>query len=182
MALNREKKQKIIEDLKEKIKRQKAIIFLNISGLKTRDLFELREKLKEKDSLLKVAKKTLTSLAFKDFSLKLAEKIKELKGNLALVFGFSDEILPAKTVFEFLKENENLKILGGIMKVESLKAKVKNYEFLAPEEIISLAQLPTKKELLAKLVNTIKSPILNFLNILEGNIKGLIYILANIKK
>ncbi len=172
MALTKAQKQKIIEDLREKIERQKAMIFVDFCGLKVKDLSELRKKLKAVDGQFKVIKKTFLKLTFKEKKLEIGEK--NLEGEIALIFGFKDEILPAKTAYQFSQENPNLKILGGF--IESQKG-----EFLNTEQIIELAKLPTKEELLARLVGSISAPVSNFRNVLQGNIKGLICVLAKAK-
>jgi len=169
MALTKTQKQKILEDLKEKIAKQKAIIFVDFSGLKAKDLFDLRKRLKKVNSELKVTKKTLLALVFKEKKLKI--DIEKLKGEIAVIFGFQNEIPLAKIAYQFSQENKNLKILGGFSE----------NKFVEPEKIIELAQLPTKEELLARLVSSVSSPISNFINVLQGNIKGLIYILARAK-
>jgi len=171
MALTKIQKQKIIEDLKEKIGRQKTMLFINYSGVKVRELSQLRNKLKENNCLLKVAKKNLINLVLKEKNPSLGQRIKDLEGQLALVFGFKDFIIPAKLVYEFSQKNENLKILGGCFE----------NEFQEAQDIITLAQLPGKEELLARLVRTIEAPVSNFVNVLEGNIKGLIYLLTKVK-
>jgi len=170
MAITKARKQKILEDLKEMFSRQKAIILVGISGLKVKNISQLRKELKVIDGSLRVAKKTLMEIAFKENNLKLDKD--NFKEEIALAFAFKDEILPAKTVYQFSQENENLKILGGYFE----------NEFKPAEWVIELAKLPTREELLAKLVGSLKSPISNFVNALEGNIKGLIYALSAIKK
>jgi len=174
MALTKEQKQKIIEDLKEKVKGQKAMIFVDFTGLKVKDLSSLRNKLKAIDSELKVAKKTLLGLALKDYQTSAAQEVEKLKGEVAIIFGFKDELSSAKIIYQFSQENPNLKILGGF--IESQKR-----EFINAEDIIELAQLPAQEELLARLVGSISAPISNFVNVLQGNIKGLIYILTKVK-
>ena len=169
MALTKAQKQKIIEDLKEKIAKQRAMIFVDFTGLKVKDLSNLRKKLKAADNELKIAKKTLLLLALKEKKLEMAAE--ELKGEIAIVFGYKDELSPAKIVYQFSQENPNLKILGGFLE----------NKFREAEEIIALAQLPSREELLAKLVGSISAPISNFVNVLQGNIKGLIYALSAIK-
>lgn len=169
MALTKAQKQKILEDLKEKASRQKIILFVDFSGLKAKELFNLRKKLGALGAKLKVAKKTLISLVFKKEELGIDPR--KLPGEVALVFGFEDEILPAKTVYQFSQEFPNLKILGGIFEKEARGA----------GDIIELAQLPPKEELLARLVGNVKSPISNFVRVLEANIKGLIIVLARAK-
>lgn len=170
MPLTREKKQKILEELKEKITKQKAMIFVDFTGLKVKDLSNLRKKIKAVGDELKVAKKTLIRIAFKEIKIEIDPK--KMPGEIALIFGYKDEILPAKIVWQFAETNPNLKILGGFFE----------NKFFEADKIIELAKLPTKEEILAKFVWSIKAPILNLINVLQGNIKGLIYILSIIKK
>ena len=169
MPLNKEQKKNIVEKLKQNIAQQKAVVFVAIEGLKTTGLFDLRKKLKEDDCLLIVAKKTLLSIAFKQSKIEFDAK--ELKGELALIFGFGDEIMPAKIAYQFSKKNKNLEILGGFFENEVKTA----------QEMIILAKIPSREELLAKVVSSISSPISGFVNVLQGNIKGLIYILKQAK-
>ncbi len=169
MALTREQKQKVIEDIKEKINRQKAIVFVVIEGLKAEELFELRKELKGKDCLLTVIKKTLADKVFKEN--KINSNIEEMVGQLALVFGFKDQISSAKISYKFSRKNKKLKILGGLFE----------NSFINTEEVVNLAKIPSREELLAKVVGSIASPISRFVNVLQGNIKGLINVLAKAK-
>jgi len=170
MALTKAKKEKILEDLIEKLKKQKAIFLCDFAGVKVKDLSVLRRKLKEVGNDIKVAKKTLMDIAFKKTNINL--ETRKMIGEIAIVFSFSDEILPAKILYQFSKENEKLKILGGFS----------NDKFWSKEEVIELAQLPSREELLAKLVGSVSAPIANFVNVLQANIKGFIYLLANRKQ
>ena len=65
MALTKEQKKEILQDLKEKLAKQKAIVFVDFQGLEARDLFDLRKKLQENNCQLKIAKKTLVNLAIR---------------------------------------------------------------------------------------------------------------------
>ncbi len=170
MAFTKEQKQKIIEDLKEKITLQKAMIFINFAGLQVKDILELKEKLRAIDSVFKVCKKTLLGLVLKE--KKLAVDTETLEGQLAVVFAFDKEMPALKTVYEFSKTNENLEILGGFLE----------NQFQEKEYLIELAQLPSKEELLARLVGSIRAPLSNFANVLQANIKGLIFALCAIKE
>ena len=170
MALTKEQKQRILEQLKEKIVRQKAMIFVDFTGLKVKDLSSLRKKLKVVNSEFKVAKKTLLGLVFKKTGLEI--ETKKMKGEVALILGYNDGLSLAKMIYQFSEANPNLKILGGFFEKK----------FQEAEEVITLAQLPAREELLAKLVGTIFAPVSNLVNVLQGNIKGLIYALGAIKK
>ncbi|MBZ1345413.1 MAG: 50S ribosomal protein L10 [Candidatus Nealsonbacteria bacterium] len=171
MALTKTQKQKIIADLKDKIARQKAMIFVNFSGLKVKDILSLRKKIKETGNELKVAKKTLLDLSFKNKGLEKIIDVKKLKGEIALIFGYQNEIIPAKISWQFSQENPNLKILGGLIE----------NKFWNSEEVFALAQLPTREELLTKLLGSISAPLSNFVNVLFGNLRNFVYILSQIK-
>lgn len=166
MALTKVQKQKIVEELKEKIERQKSIVFVDFSGVGVKDLSKLRKKMKGADCELKVAKKTLISLALKGKKVEI--DFKKLEGEIALGFGYKDEILPFKIFYDFSKANENLKIIGGLI----------GREFLEKEKAVELAKLPSKEELLAQLFFTTKFSIFGLYNHLQRNLS----ILAQLQK
>ena len=89
-----------------------------------------------------------------------------------MVLGFGDEVSPAKIPYQFSLGNENLKILGGFFEDK----------FRSAEEIIALAKIPSKQELFAKVVGSISSPISGFVNVLQGNIRNLVYALSKINQ
>jgi len=170
MALNKAQKQKILDDLRDKIARQKAIVLVGITGLKVKDVSQLRKKLKTMDGNFKVFKKTLAEIVFKENKMEFDKR--KFKEEIGLVFGFKDEMSPFKTVYQFARENDKLKILGGFLE----------NKFKEKEEVIVLAQLPAKEELLAMLVGSLNAPISGLVNVLQGNIKGLVFALSSIKK
>jgi large subunit ribosomal protein L10 len=169
MALSKEQKTKVIEKLRESIAKQKAMVFVNFAGLKAKDVESLREKLRKIGAKFIVAKKTLAKLAFLEEKIDFPEK--DINNELAIVFGFEDEIAPAKTIYDFSKDQESLQIVGGYMESD----------FLAGEEMITLAQLPSRKQLFVNLIGTLSAPINNFVYVQKANIKGLIYALEAIK-
>jgi len=171
MAKTKEQKRTILEELKKKIAQQKAMIFVDFKGLKVKDLSKLRNELKQKDSEFMVGKKTLMKIALEDNKLECNPE--EMEGEIALVFGFKDELFPIKTVYNFSKENENLKIIGGY--IESQKK-----EFLSAENIITLGQLPGKEELLARLVGSLSAPISNFNNVLQAPLEACLSIIKSL--
>lgn len=172
MALTKEQKKKIVDDLKDKIKKQKVMILVSFTGLKVKDFFELKKKLKSVNSQIKVIKKTLLNLVLKEFSPDFSQELAKFKTQIAMVFGFGDEISPAKVLHQFAFGNQNLKILGGYFEKKLRES----------EEMITLAQLPTRDELLARFVGNLSAPVSNFVNILEANLKGLVFVLSKIKK
>ncbi|MBI3337353.1 MAG: 50S ribosomal protein L10 [Candidatus Staskawiczbacteria bacterium] len=173
MALTKEKKQKALNDLKENISKQKSIIFVDFSKVNSEDLFSLRKKLKEAGCALKIGKKTLIRIAFGQSNISFWNKIKNsIPGQLALVFGISDELSPARISNQFSKTNENFKILGGIFE----------NKFIEKEKVLVLANLPSREELLGKVVGSITAPLSGFVNVLQANIKGLTVVLSKINR
>jgi len=175
MAKTKLQKKEIMQDLEKSLTDQKAIVFVDFQGLNAESLFELRNSLKDAGCFLKVTKKTLLGLVFDSLKLsEMKEKVNSMKGELALVFGLDDEIIPAKIVHKFSEKNENLKILGGIVKN-------KDYDFLTVQEITNLALLPSKQELYAKLLSTLNTPTANFVNVLKSNLRNFVCVLSKIK-
>ncbi len=158
MALTKEKKEKSLADLKENIGKQKSVIFADFSKVNSKDLFSLRKQLKEAGCNLKVAKKTLVRIAFGRANISFWNKIKSsIPGQLALVFGMEDEIAPARITNAFTKVNENLKILGGIFEGK----------FIDRERALVLANLPSRNELLGRMVGSLASPMASFVRVLD---------------
>ncbi len=171
MAQTKEQKKKSLEKLLENIDKQKSMVFVAYEGLKASDMFQLRNTLKQAGCKILVVKKTLLALALKEKKIDL--KTKDLKGQIGLVFGFEDELSASKISYNFSKENENLKILGGYFEDKVID----------PQNVISLAQIPSKQELLAKVVYSISSPVSGLANALQGNLRNLVFALSGaIKK
>ena len=165
-------KKKIIDDLKEKITKQKSIVLVDFTGLISKPLFHIREELKDSNCRFQVIKKTLLFKVLEECKDKqLIENIKKIKGQLALIFGFQDEILPAKIAYQNSLKNEKLKILGGVFE----------NKFLMIDKVVELAQLPAKEELFKRLAGSLQNTISSFVNLLKSNLKGLMFVLNKAK-
>lgn len=158
MALTKEQKTKQIKDIKEKIANQKSIVFVDFNKVPSKEMFSLRKTLKEQGCNLKIAKKTLVRVAFGQSKLSFWNKIKpSIPGQLALVLGIEDEIAPARISNTFAKTQENFKILGGIFE----------NRFIARERVLELAAIPTRNELLSRLVGSLSSSMTGFVRVLD---------------
>lgn len=171
MALSRKQKEQIIKDLTDSLSRTKSVIFADFQGLKMPEIEELRGKCIEENIGYTVAKKTLLNIALENAGIKNVDA-KSIEGSIATLFGLEDEVAPAKILAEFAKNHNALEIKGGILEGA-----------LVPlEEVIKLSKLPSKAELYAKVVGSINAPISGFVNVLAGNIRGLVYALNAIKE
>ena len=168
--ISKDKKKQIIKELVDKLSRQKAIVFFDYTGLKVNQFQELRKKLREQGIDCQAVKKTLIDLALEKAGFKM-EKIKQMPGQVALILGYEDEIIPAKVLYQYAKNNENVKIMAGLIQGD----------YLEKQAIIELAQLPSKQELLAKLVGNISAPLRGLNYVLRANLIKLIYILKSLE-
>lgn len=158
MALTKDQKKKVIKDLQDKLSKQKSMVFVDFAKVNSKDIFALRKELKEAGCNLKISKKTLLGLAFGKEKSEIWKKIKEnASGQLAVAFGFEDELAPARLSNKFAKSHENLKILGGTFE----------NEFISIEKVLSLASIPTRNELLGRLVGSLYSPVASFVRVLD---------------
>ncbi len=177
MPLNKQQKKNIVDKLKRNFESNKFLIFLGFNGLSAQSMYKLRSSLKKNKSNLNVVKKTLLKIAAKDEKIDIGPKEDNLFSNIEIAVAFSpEEIEPAKTIYQLKQEGENIKILGGYLKENS------GYSFLPQSDIIALAKLPSRKELMGQLVMALSGTANQFVNVLEGNIKGLLRVLNNIKE
>lgn len=171
MAKTREQKEKIVKETTDKLNKAKSLIFANHTGLKVKEVQELKKEAKQQDVEFTVVKKSLFKLALKNSELKDV-KLKEVSGPQAIALGYADEVAPAKILHQFAKKHKMMQLLGGIL------GKV----VLSSKEVINLAKLPSKEEMLAKTVATINAPISSFVNVLAGNLRNLINVLNAVKE
>lgn len=170
MPLTRENKEKIVEELESKIDKQKSILFMDFQGIKVKDLSVLRNKLKDENSEIKVSKKKLIDVALKKKNISFDTK--DLSGEIAMVFGYGDEVSSSKTVYQFTKENKIGKILGGFV----------NNCFYGEADMIRLAELPPKEQLISNFMGTISAPASNLVKVLTGNVRELVMVISAIKE
>lgn len=167
----KDQKANLVDDLAEKVKAQKVVLFSDFHGLSVAKQQELRRVLRKENAEYKVAKKTLISRAFN--AAKIPFLFESYKGELGVIIGFGDEVSPAKSLYKFARANaETFKIIGGIVGTRELSG----------EEVVALARLPSKEELVAQLVGVLSSPIRGLMNVLNGNQRKLVVALAAIAK
>jgi len=171
MAITRKKKEELIEAIADKLGKSKAAVFTDYKGLTVEEINEVRSNLREKGIEFKVIKNTLFGLAVKKANLDIDAK--ELANHpVAVAFGYDDEVAPAKVVFNFAKDHESLEIIGGILEGRSIDAgSVKN-----------LAQMPSREELIAKMIGSMNAPVSNFVGVMHANLRNIVGVLNAIKE
>jgi len=170
MLLTREQKKEIIEQLDDRFSRAKAVVFTNYQGLNVNEINTLRSRLKEKGIDYKIVKNSLVKIVLKNKNIKIDDSA--LDKPAALAFGYKDEVEPNKIVWTYNKENEKLEIMGAVV----------NGEFVDKKIVKSLALLPSREELYAKVVGSIAAPLSGFINVLQGNLRGLVSVLRQYRE
>lgn len=166
MPKTRQQKEATLGALTDKLKAMKAVVFTSFSGLSVKDTGDLRNQLRAQEIEMMVAKKTLMRRALKDADLD-PDMIDQVEGSVAMVFGYEDEVTPAKLLSAYAKGHDQVKLVGGIA----------DGKFLNAAEVMALSKVPSRHELLAKTVWTLKSPMTGLVNVMAGNIRGLLTIL-----
>ncbi len=169
-----QKKSQTIDKLQEKLSKAKSLVFVDYSHLSVPQQQELRNKIKETGGEFTVAKNTLFKLALKTIAGLPREFVKAefLRGPTATLFSFKDEIAPIKALVEFSEEFEVPKVKMGFFEGKLIEK----------EEILALAKIPSRDELLAKLVYLLNSPLSGLVSVLSADMRKLVFILTHIKK
>ena len=154
MGLNLEKKQVVVAEVSAQLANAQSIILAEYRGLEAGDMTALRAKARGAGVYFRVLKNTLVRRAVADTPFApLAEK---MSGPLAFAIS-ADPVAAAKVLSEFAKGNEHFVIKGGAM--PNL--------VMGPKEVGSLAALPSRDELLAKLMGTMQAPVTKFVQTLN---------------
>lgn len=170
MAKTKQQKEEAIKQLVEDIKNSKSVVFANFQGLKVSDSEELRSQCRENNVKYTATKKTLLKKALSELGHEVDTKTFE--GGVATVFGIEDEVTPAQLIDKFAKDHEIVKIFGGVLEGNLMDS----------AKVSELAKLPSKQELLARVVGSINAPVSGFVNVLSGNLRNLVNVLNNIKE
>ncbi|MDO8578432.1 MAG: 50S ribosomal protein L10 [Dehalococcoidales bacterium] len=167
-----EKKTQIVEEIKGIFAKSNIAIFTQYQGLPTAELNVLRRKLRASNSEYQVVKNTLFRLAAK--GLDKSDVIGDVSGPTAVVFGFGEISAPAKVLIEHIRDTKsNMTIKGGFLGDRRLTA----------AEVATLATLPPREVLLAKVFGQMKSPIAGLLGSLTAPMRGIAGVLqARIKQ
>lgn len=153
MALKLEKKQEMVAEIAAQVARAQAIILADYRGLEAVDMTVLRARARASGVYFRVLKNTLARRAVANTPFaSLAEK---MVGPLAFAIS-ADPVAAAKVLHEFAKSNEHLVIKGGAMPNLVMDAK----------DVANLASLPSREELLAKLLGTMQAPVAQFVRTL----------------
>ena len=151
--MNKDQKNNYISEMTTQFENSKAIMVTHYQGLTMPQLDELRAKMREKGIIFKITKNRITKLALE--KTKCKDLSKYFTGPTAVAFG-EDPIMSARILSKFAKDNENLKLIGGLM----------NDEILDQAGVLNVANLPTLDEARANIVGILNASASKLVSIL----------------
>lgn len=150
-----ELKTPIVDEIKGYVADAKSVVLVDYRGITVDQDTRLRKALREAGVVYKVYKNTMLHLAFDGTDY--AQLDKDLEGPTAIAFGLEDETAAARILNNFSKEAEQLQI----------KSAVVDGEYYDEATVKVLATIPSKDELISKLLGSLQSPITNFARVVK---------------
>ena len=160
-----EQKKAVVAELSERLKGSVAGVLVNYKGITVADDTKLRKDLREAGVKYTVVKNTLLKRAAEDAGIEGLDPV--LEGTTALATSEEDYVAAAKILCEYAEKNKNFEIKSGYV----------DGGVLGVDEIKDLAKLPSKEVLVAKALGGLNAPISGFVTVLNGNIRGLAFVL-----
>ena len=165
--MQRMEKEQIVEELARNLSECSIVIATDYRGLSAKDMVDLRKKLREQGIEYKVAKNTLTRFAAEKADKEQFKTL--LEGPLAMAFGYDDDVTKSAKVI-----NDFVKATGSVMKI---KGGMLGSSFLSASDVVSLASIPSREVLIARVVGQMAAPIQALHNVLSSPLRGLAYVL-----
>lgn len=162
MSANFEAKKLVVEDIKQKIQDAKSVVFVKFNGLSVAEDTALRREFRKNNVEYKVLKNTLVRRAFND--LGITDFDADLNGPTSVAFG-ADETGASKVIMDAVKKYDqkvavkSAYVDGGRVDADGVK---------------TLAAMPSKEELIAKMLGSLQAPIANFVGVLSAMPRSLV--------
>ena len=168
------KKEVIVAGLKDQLSSAKGAVFTTYSGLTVAQDTELRRELRAAGVTYHVVKNTMLRRAADSLGLDGIDA--HLEGTTAFAFSAEDAVAPAKVICDYIKKNK-LDDKG----ILSVKVGIVEGKVISADEVKALASLPSREELIAKLMGSMNAPISNTVNVLQGVIRNAVYVLEAVR-
>lgn len=165
MPLTREKKEQVVTDIKELFSESKMTVIAKYQGTSVKDMQALRRLAKESGTRVMVAKNRLIIKALKGNDQYGDLNTDVLTGMLAYAFNSEDEVAPAQSLADFAKKQPTLEFVGAI---------AADGKWLTADEVKTLAQLPSKPQIIASVLALLHSPIRSVVSATNGGLAGII--------
>jgi large subunit ribosomal protein L10 len=164
--MNRQEKTDVVQELKETLGKVASLVVADYRGLTVEQVNGLRSEIRKADCTYRVVKNTLFKRAIEGTEMEGLAPL--FKGPTAIAYSYEDPVAPAKIIDKFQGDLEHLEVKGAYLEGEVLdKAGVK-----------SLATMPGKDELRAKLLMTFLAPATEFVRLIAAASQNFVYLLS----
>lgn len=170
MAKSRAQKETLLKSYQEKLANSNGYIAVDIKGVDTLTITELRKKLKEMDSNINVVKNKVLQIALRDGNM--PTQAVDFAEQTAIIPYVNDPTQPAKLIKELQKETEKFAARYGVI----------DGTYLDSQKVMELADIPSREVLLAKLLGSLNAPLSGFANVISGNVRGFVRALQQISE
>lgn len=152
-----EVKSLVVSEIVEKLNNSSSAVVVDYKGLTVAEVTELRKVMREAGVDYKVYKNTLVRRAAQEVGI---EQFNDelLVGTNAIAFGYDDPVAPARILKKFIETHPKMKLKMGIVEGE----------FYDEAKIMELANIPSREELIAKLLGSLKAPVSNFVYLVDA--------------
>ena len=155
--------------IKEKIDKAQVAVVSEYTGLSVEEITKLRRELQKEGGDYMVTKNTLAKIAINGTPYEVLAET--LKGPIAIAFGFTDQVAPAKVLSKFIKDTKKGEIIAAAM----------DGQLMSAEEAKALANLPSREELYAKMLGCINSPASGIANSVNAVMSSLVRAVAAVR-
>ena len=168
--MKKNEKEQIIQELHKKFTRARLAVLAEYAGLQVEALREIRNKLRRVGGEFRVVKNTLAKLAIPGTPLGSIRDY--FQGPIAVIIGYDDPVVATKVLKEFADREEKLKIKIGVLEGQLLDQRA----------IRTVAGLPSREQLCARLVQQLHAPMANLVGGLSGVIRKFVFVLEAVKE
>ena len=168
MALTKQQKTSVVDEISRLLSGSKMTVVANYRGTSVKSMQGLRVQGRGSNSVVRVAKNRLVKLAMSNLDKYSSANVEALQGQLLYAFCDSDETAAAKLLAGFAKVEPQITFVG---------AYDSDGNFIPPEQVQALAQLPSKEQLQSITASTLAAPLSGLLNVTAGNLRAVINVL-----
>ena len=150
-----------VEKIAAGLQAAQSLVLADYSGLTVEKMTIFRQQCRENKVECRVVKNRLAKIAADNVGMGVIKD--HLNGPIAIMFGPESQVDPAKIVVEFAKQNEAMEIRGGMV----------DGAFLDASQVVALSKIPSRDELIAKMMGSINSPVTGLTMVMNGVVAGL---------
>jgi len=166
--MNRSEKQTFVEDLNKTFKASTSVLLINFEGVNVLAQSELRREISKVDSSYQVIKNRLALRAVEDTSLEVLRE--HFQGPTAIAYTGGDPVALAKVLKDFIRDHPSVAFKAGVVEGKTFSA----------SDVERLAKMPSRPELMSKLVYLLNAPLVRLATALQSPLRGLASVLKQL--